>query len=656
MKKYKALIICIILIMSATTTFILANANARIVLNGVELEFEALPIIRNNRTMVPMRTIFEYLGAEVLWDENSRTISAQKDETSILLQIDKKTAYLNSKEIILDSPPIIENGRTLVPLRFVSESLDSKVEWNAFLRTVYIETSGEISDDRDFETDDDPFLTSSETTSITTYTTENTPEAPKSSNTSSQAATNAVVSSEIPTASSSTPEYSNAFPTSSKTPASTEIATSSNTTEYSKAFPTSSKAPASSKTPLANDSYIISNAPPNLQKTKVNETKTNNTTTVIKPAVPDTFSTTKIPTTSNAPKTTAQTPATSNAPKTTTQTPTTSNAPKTMTQAPTTSNTPKTTVQTPTTSNAPKTTTQAPTTSNAPKTTTQTPTTSYVPETTTTAASEVPSAISNTPGRGDAQTSQAETPKGDYVSLAGNTISVGDSLSKVISDFGTPSRIDPSNGYDWYVYNSDYTKFIMIGIKDGEVVAIYTNAKGFEANGIRHGSTSGENTPDIRVYIDKLDGNKVHAIMINTMPVQEVFDQKFVEASELQLIDMLNVFRINKGLNALSVDSIAAKTAREHCQDMALREFFDHKNPDGLLPWDRYNNNNGTHFACCENIAAGQRSPFEAHDSWLNSQGHRDNMEYEPAKYIGTGVSYKANTFYSLYYTQLFSY
>jgi len=90
--------------------------------------------IINNRTMVPLRKIFEELGCNLDWDNETKTITATKDEKTIILQIDSDKAELieneNKKEINLDSAPIIFENRTLVPLRFIAESLDKQVGWD----------------------------------------------------------------------------------------------------------------------------------------------------------------------------------------------------------------------------------------------------------------------------------------------------------------------------------------------------------------------------------------------------------------------------------------------------------------------------------------------------------------------------------------------
>ncbi len=110
----------------------------KVILNNNELSFNQPPYIENNTTMVPMRAIFEALGASVNWDSNSQTITSTKGNTTILLTINSGTAVVNGKSISLASPAKLVNGNTMVPLRFVSESLGADVNWDGENKTISI--------------------------------------------------------------------------------------------------------------------------------------------------------------------------------------------------------------------------------------------------------------------------------------------------------------------------------------------------------------------------------------------------------------------------------------------------------------------------------------------------------------------------------------
>ena len=96
------------------------------------------PAIINNRTMLPVRAILEACGAEVGWDGATQTITATKGDTTIVMVIGSSEAYVNGALVLIDSPPVVTNNRTLVPARFLAESLNAKVGWDGNNRTVEI--------------------------------------------------------------------------------------------------------------------------------------------------------------------------------------------------------------------------------------------------------------------------------------------------------------------------------------------------------------------------------------------------------------------------------------------------------------------------------------------------------------------------------------
>jgi hypothetical protein len=114
-----------------------------VVLDGETLTFDSEPMIIDGRTMVPMRAIFEALGATVTWDANTRSVSSSGNGVEIVLTVGSATAYKNGTVITLDAAPLISRGRTLVPLRFIAESFGARVNWDETTYSVYISTFGQ---------------------------------------------------------------------------------------------------------------------------------------------------------------------------------------------------------------------------------------------------------------------------------------------------------------------------------------------------------------------------------------------------------------------------------------------------------------------------------------------------------------------------------
>lgn len=112
----------------------------KVLLGGQEIVFDVAPFVdpATDRTLVPMRAIFEALGAQVSWDGVLRAVTATKGGTTIVLAIDSPQALVSGRPVALDQPPRIVEDRTVVPLRFVSEQLGLSVDWNGETRTILL--------------------------------------------------------------------------------------------------------------------------------------------------------------------------------------------------------------------------------------------------------------------------------------------------------------------------------------------------------------------------------------------------------------------------------------------------------------------------------------------------------------------------------------
>jgi len=112
-----------------------------VLVDGAELTFDVMPYISTtNRTMVPLRGIFESLGATVTWDEANGRITATKGDSRIELTVGSDQALVNGRTVTLDSPAVIRDSRTMIPLRFVSEALGATVFWDERQQAVLIQS------------------------------------------------------------------------------------------------------------------------------------------------------------------------------------------------------------------------------------------------------------------------------------------------------------------------------------------------------------------------------------------------------------------------------------------------------------------------------------------------------------------------------------
>ena len=147
LKKLTAFLIASVLCFSITA--FAESDKITVTLDNEVLAFDVEPQIMNDRTMVPLRAIFEKLGALVTWDGENRSILSTKDNketgetTIIMMQIDNNKMFINNDVIELDAVPVIVSDRTLVPLRAVSEAFGYTVDWNQDEKLVTISTTVE---------------------------------------------------------------------------------------------------------------------------------------------------------------------------------------------------------------------------------------------------------------------------------------------------------------------------------------------------------------------------------------------------------------------------------------------------------------------------------------------------------------------------------
>ncbi|WP_244297209.1 copper amine oxidase N-terminal domain-containing protein [Brevibacillus antibioticus] len=150
LKKVTSLLLAIALVPMAAFSAAAAPAPAPVapkaVQNTVKVEYnkkqiafpDQAPIISQGRTLVPIRPIAESLGFEVKWNEKTRTVIINKGKDNIRLVVTQKIANKNGQTIKLDVPAQIVNQRTVVPVRFIAEALSYKVEWDPKTQTVLI--------------------------------------------------------------------------------------------------------------------------------------------------------------------------------------------------------------------------------------------------------------------------------------------------------------------------------------------------------------------------------------------------------------------------------------------------------------------------------------------------------------------------------------
>lgn len=118
-----------------------ASEVVKIEMNGLPVEFDTPAVIINGRVMVPFRGLTELLDVQVEWQADTQTVTAVGQGSQIKLQVGSQTAFQNQQQVQLDAPPMLTQGRVLVPLRFFSEAFGCQVAWNPEDRVVQLASS-----------------------------------------------------------------------------------------------------------------------------------------------------------------------------------------------------------------------------------------------------------------------------------------------------------------------------------------------------------------------------------------------------------------------------------------------------------------------------------------------------------------------------------
>ena len=138
MKKTWEYLFLVVLLVVTLPNLSFAQNMATVEINGIKLIMDEPPTLVNGRTLVPLRAIFEALNVTPMWDPSTKTVTAKTDKVDMKLKIGSTNAVVNGQSVSLDVPGTLVNGRTMVPARFIAETLGAQVDWDANTKTVKI--------------------------------------------------------------------------------------------------------------------------------------------------------------------------------------------------------------------------------------------------------------------------------------------------------------------------------------------------------------------------------------------------------------------------------------------------------------------------------------------------------------------------------------
>lgn len=118
-------------------------------IDGNEVEFDVPPVIRSNRTLIPVRAVTTALGAKVDWDPSEPNIvkitkalvndTGSEELKVIIIDLDTEKVTVNSEATELDVPPMLISNRTMVPIRFIAETFNMKINWDTYVGGIVID-------------------------------------------------------------------------------------------------------------------------------------------------------------------------------------------------------------------------------------------------------------------------------------------------------------------------------------------------------------------------------------------------------------------------------------------------------------------------------------------------------------------------------------
>lgn len=139
-------VLCALMVFSCFTVSAAEPDPIQVYLNGTEIAFDQPPVIEDGRTLVPARAILEALGMRLTYNEITGEVVAEDAYTQIIMTLGSNVVMVNGETGEIDVSAKIINGRTMVPLRFISEMLYLSVEWDGAARTIRLSDGSQLPD------------------------------------------------------------------------------------------------------------------------------------------------------------------------------------------------------------------------------------------------------------------------------------------------------------------------------------------------------------------------------------------------------------------------------------------------------------------------------------------------------------------------------
>lgn len=178
--------------------------------------------------------------------------------------------------------------------------------------------------------------------------------------------------------------------------------------------------------------------------------------------------------------------------------------------------------------------------------------------------------------------------------------------------------------------------------------AICISAFGCGGGGDHQGGSSSSGSISTSSGVTETSYQNGHPITLSTTDSHALHE-------EAEVVRIVNEYRVSIGLNALISTTSLSDVARAHSMHMTIHNFFSHENPEGDSPGQRILKGGVLWSMAGENLAAGYNTAESAFEAWMNSPGHKENIERNEWVFTGVGVWSDSASSYGTYYTQNFS-
>ena len=257
----------------------------------------------------------------------------------------------------------------------------------------------------------------------------------------------------------------------------------------------------------------------------------------------------------------------------------------------------------------------------------------------------------------------------ETVTVDGKQIVLGQTVQELMAVWGAPSRKeDTVYGLERYVYLNDYTHYFFVTLQDGCIVEIFVPGTGFSYVGVNpkgtmadiqnlshissleHSGILSNTLSEVRIPFD-YEGN-VCGLLLQTKAfatgdfLQSTLQYATKEAVEAELLDLIQVCRMNKGLPLLQEDKKLAGAADAHSKDMTEKNYFDYIGSDGSTSFQRIAAAGKTFHTASETIAKQRGDVVNIYQEWMRVAVKYNSLTDASVQEVGVGVSVKSKELY----------